>query len=211
MTLKQVFIPSIGSEQEAEVQNILMKTYSFDSFIDFTDDDGKVIVWGSCNFVIDNQNLQINVVDRFIPVFVETWNFSWDEMIVVHNYAQRWGDERGQYGVKFPEQLESIIAREHQEFFGTITNPTVLKRAVFYWYELATHQAFHNGNKRTAFLAMLLYIEMNGYSFNIDNVSENELYEYTVKIANKKFSMDKIYDLLLENITVRIKEIKEVE
>lgn len=85
----------------------------------------------------------------------------------------------------------------------------MLQRAAFYWSEIATHQAFHNGNKRTAFLAMLLYLDMNGYTFNLDRISEQSLYEYTVKIANKECTSSDVYNLLFANVTVRIEEIKE--
>lgn len=209
MSIKQVFIPKIGREQNDEVKEIIFRTFNFSSFIDITDGN-DIIAWGSGEITVSEKNgIHYEINNSFVPVFVETWNFSWDELLVVHDYARKWGDESGTYGVKFPEQLESIIARENQEFFGIVTNPTVLKRASFYWFEIATHQAFHNGNKRTAFLAMLLYLNMNGYNFDLQSVSETELYDYTVKIAEKKINQDEIYRLLFNNVHVRIKTVKE--
>lgn len=109
--INKVFLPEISIEQREEFKAILIKMYNLDSFIDITDENDNVVAWGSGSLSLTpNGGLNYEITTSFLPVLIDTWVFTWDEMMVVHEYARRWGDERGTYGVKFPEQIESIIA-----------------------------------------------------------------------------------------------------
>lgn len=54
---------------------------------------------------------------------------------------------------------------------------------------------FNNGNKRTALLTALLYLKVNGYSFDI--LDEVALYNVSIKIANRKMSFKQLYQYIL--------------
>lgn len=134
-------------------------------------------------------------------------NFDYEILVELNKIARYMFEENGVYGVKFGGQLEYIVNASLYPPMGVEYPMTILERAAFYWVRIATKQAYHNGNKRTALLAALTYLEWNGYE--LDKVSlEHEigktLYEITIDIANGKFNETDIYNLLLEHSVIKL-------
>jgi death on curing protein len=70
----------------------------------------------------------------------------------------------GASGVREPGLLDSALARPQQLFaYGT---PTLFDLAASYGYGLTKNHAFVDGNKRTAFTAAVLFLELNGWRFD---------------------------------------------
>ena len=96
---------------------------------------------------------------------------------------------------KDKEGLDSLVNQVEQGGFGIdYYYPTILSRATYYWYTIATKQMFFNGNKRTALITALTYLENNGYQFEIyDN---KELYNVSLKLARKEISKDMLFQYI---------------
>lgn len=216
--MRRLLSPDIKThEQYQEFRLLLAKTMGGQGVIDINDDDtNETIMYGvidtmSAMSVGEQPGISIKVLEEFIYIPVEPVNFNYNLMLDIHDKARKMFVEDGSYGVKFESQIKSIINRVDDEFYGKTMHETIIKRAAFYWYEIATHQAFHNGNKRTALLAMLSYLKLNNYKLITENLSDAKLYKYTVKIAEGNFSMDDIEKMIYNNTSIDIDKMNETE
>jgi death-on-curing family protein len=131
-------------------------------------------------------------------------NHDYESLIAVNQQARSLFEEDGVYGVKFGEQLKSMSYRSTYPPVGVEKPMTIVERAAFYWFEIATHQAFHNGNKRTSFLAAISYLEMNGYRFNTGVITEEDLYQITLAVARGSYTVEELEGLLRKNTRVEV-------
>ena len=67
-------------------------------------------------------------------------------------------------GVKEAHSLDMTIKQPSQAVFEKELYPTIYDKASILVINLATKRPFHNGNKRTAFVAMITFLELNGYT-----------------------------------------------
>ena len=65
-------------------------------------------------------------------------------------------------GVRDENLLGSAISRPATGFAGQEKYRTIEQKAGALLHSLAKNHAFHNGNKRTAFMSMLVFMERNG-------------------------------------------------
>ena len=85
-------------------------------------------------------------------------------------------------GLKDTDGLKAIIGGVDNSFYGTDVCPTIIDKAVYFWYKIAQKQLFHNGNKRTALLSAIILLTTNGYNFkgynlrNLDGNGVKDLY-----------------------------------
>lgn len=101
------------------------------------------------------------------------------------------------YGIKDFEGLDAMLGQIDNGFYGITLYPTILKKATYFWYHIATKQMFNNGNKRTALLTALVYLKGNGYKFDI--LDEVLLYNISIKVANKQLSFQQLYQYILNH------------
>jgi death-on-curing protein len=76
--------------------------------------------------------------------------------------------------------LESAVMRPQTTVFGEDAYPTVLDKAGALMHSLARNHAFVDGNKRTAVVATLLFLEVNGYK---DRANDGELVSLALDAA----------------------------
>ncbi|MEK5340607.1 type II toxin-antitoxin system death-on-curing family toxin [Heyndrickxia coagulans] len=103
-----------------------------------------------------------------------------------------------QIGVKDQHLLESAVNRSKASAFGEDAYPTVWLKAAALFESLAKNHAFHNSNKRTAFLAVYVFLRYNGYELSAPpKVAE----DFTVElvIANPPMPLTKVADWLESN------------
>ncbi|WP_461181902.1 hypothetical protein [Virgibacillus kimchii] len=55
---------------------------------------------------------------------------------------------------------------------------------------MAQNYAFHNANKRTAFLSLTQFLYYNGYDFEMDSTSEQA--DFTVNVVNKQYTFTEL-------------------
>ena len=101
------------------------------------------------------------------------------------------------YGIKDEAGLKGMLGQVDNGFFGYTPYPTILHKATYFWYTISTKQMFNNGNKRTALLTSLLYLKINGFSFDI--LDEVKLYNISIQVANKQFSYNQLYQYILRH------------
>lgn len=101
------------------------------------------------------------------------------------------------YGIKDLEGIKAMLGQVDNSFFGVVPYPTILRKATYFWYHIATKQMFNNGNKRTALLTALAYLKGNGYNFDVLN--EVILYDVSIKVANKQLSFEQLYQYVLNH------------
>lgn len=89
----------------------------------------------------------------------------------------------GQDGLRNEHGLESALAQpQHLHHYG---QSDLAGLAAAYAYHIAENQPFIDGNKRTAILAALYFLEMNGV--NTSSPTNAELYDAMIGIAEKRF------------------------
>jgi len=140
-------------------------------------------------------------------ITVKTNNISVDHMVDINAQAEKLFKEDSNYGLKDRGGLEQILALSDQYTFGREYHPTIIDKATYLWYTIATKQLFHNGNKRTAMLTGLQFLAINFISLNIH--TSKELYDITVKIAEKRMSESELKQFILNNSSLHLENMKK--
>ena len=71
----------------------------------------------------------------------------------------------GAAGVRDTDLLKSALARP-QQLYAYGDKPDIVDMAAAYTVGIVRNHPFVDGNKRTGFIAGVLFLEMNGYRFN---------------------------------------------
>lgn len=143
-------------------------------------DDELIDFWGVLSF----NHIRITIS------FLEEINVTAEKM-----FKEEWV-----YGIKDKNALESMIGQSEQEFYGIQLYPTIIKKAAYYWYHIATKQMFHNGNKRTALLTGITFLGINGYNLSIDDTEM--LYNISLDLANHSMNIRQLEDFIFKNVTI---------
>lgn len=123
-------------------------------------------------------------------------NLKLEEILELHvMVVQRYG---GSMGVRELGRLESVIASQHQQVFGQELYPGLQQKAAVIMRNIIADHPFVDGNKRTASLAALTLLELNGQKFI---AKPGELEDFAVKIATNKLNIDEIADWLTTHTT----------
>ena len=90
---------------------------------------------------------------------------SLDEVLTLHRASiDAYG---GADGVLDQGKLEASLAMPQQGFGAERVHEFPFGMAAAYGYHLAMNHAFRDGNKRTAFAAMVVFLRMNGWNFEL--------------------------------------------
>jgi death on curing protein len=81
--------------------------------------------------------------------------------VLIAAHEEQLAEHGGGTGVRDMGLFESAVARPLQQ--AAYGNPDYADLAAAYGYGLARNHPFVDGNKRTAFIAMLLFLELNGW------------------------------------------------
>jgi death on curing protein len=83
------------------------------------------------------------------------------EVLAIHqDQIERYG---GSHGVRDPGQLEAALYRAQTGYYTE-----VLEEAAALWESLGQNHPFIDGNKRTAFAAMVTFLAINGIELTAD-------------------------------------------
>jgi len=94
--------------------------------------------------------------------------------------------------------LESACARPFQTAFGQDGYPSILEKAAVLFHGIIANHAFHDGNKRTAVVALDLFLPANDYLWGL---LPEEMYKLAIETASARAN-----GISLENILSRIQE-----
>ena len=102
----------------------------------------------------------------------------------------------GQDGLRNEHGLESALAQPHHAFHYAAGDLGELAAA--YAYHIAENQPFIDGNKRTAILTALYFLELNGV--RTSSLTNAELYDAMIGIAEKRLDKDGVAALFRRHI-----------
>lgn len=74
----------------------------------------------------------------------------------------------GSHGIRDKDLLESALAQPEASFGGEYVHRTIFEKAVAYGYHICKNHPFYDGNKPTALLAMLIFLDVNGWILKAD-------------------------------------------
>jgi len=108
----------------------------------------------------------------------------------------------GMPGVRDPELLDSIVARQYAGFSGVELFPDAHGKAGAVFHGLAIHQAFFDGNTRTGVAAGGTILAMNGYDLA---ASQDEVFRFGHQLAvdTRSTSVEDVIGWLRQNSTPR--------
>lgn len=88
-------------------------------------------------------------------------------------------------GVRNRALLGSAVFRQHTSFGDAMKYPTVEMAGAALFHALVHDHPFHNGNKRTALVSLLVLIDENGLMMK-ETCDEDELFELVLRLAQHK-------------------------
>ncbi len=93
-----------------------------------------------------------------------------DDILKIHAYLVKYfacnGDDPIEPpGLRDRHLLDSAVSRKTAGAFGRIKHPDALDNSITLLYGICHNHPFHNGNKRTAVVAMLVHLYKNHYTF----------------------------------------------
>lgn len=90
----------------------------------------------------------------------------WVDRIVVDTaHLDQLREHGGLHGIRDESVLESVLARARNKWTYE-AGLDLATLAAAYGYGLATSHPYRDGNKRIAFLAMLIFLGLNGWDFD---------------------------------------------
>jgi death-on-curing protein len=102
----------------------------------------------------------------------------------------------GLQGIRDENALESALARARNKWASEcLGDPAVLAAA--YGYGLATSHPYRDGNKRIAFLAMLVFLGLNGWDLE---APEDEVVATMLAVADRRCSEEELADWLRRHL-----------
>ena len=95
------------------------------------------------------------------------WIWIVDSVVLAIHEAQL-AEHGGMVGIRDEGLLSSALARPHNlEAYGN--NPDAAALAAAYAFGIARNHPFLDGNKRTAFVVMELFLNLNGWALDADD------------------------------------------
>ena len=102
----------------------------------------------------------------------------------------------GSGGIRDTGLLESAVARPHATFGGEDLYRDIFSKAACLGHSLICNHPFIDGNKRTGYMSMRLFLNINGYEIE---ASLEEKYKFVVEITEKIRKKKSITEWLKEH------------
>ena len=109
--------------------------------------------------------------------------------------------------------LSSAVARPFQSAFGEDRHKTTIRKAAALFHSLIANHPFHNGNKRTAIIAMNLFLEANGWFLMLSHADMYILAKETASYRERSISHEDMYSHIfqkLKNHTISYRGLKKM-
>jgi death on curing protein len=100
--------------------------------------------------------------------------------------------------------IESAVGRPYHTVFGEEAYPTLPQKAAALFHSLACNHCFINGNKRTAVIALDLFVAMNGHMLFMSSGEVYALAKSTVTANVSNRSLDEVMASLAHTISESI-------
>lgn len=95
----------------------------------------------------------------------------------------------GLLGIRDKNLLISALQAPKASFDGKEMYPSIYEKAAVYLYHIAKNHPFNDGNKRTAYVAVLAFLKANHAAIKFKTMN---LEQIVVEVANGSISKDKL-------------------
>lgn len=110
-----------------------------------------------------------------------------EQIFILHNdQIDKYG---GSHGIRDLSLLESALYRPQTTFGGRDLYASLYDKAAVLVHSLILNHPFVDGNKRTGIIAMIVFLEINGFHLDVSN---NLLVSLALNIATKKWDIEEI-------------------
>lgn len=97
-------------------------------------------------------------------------------------------------GIADPNSLQMIIEQPKQEIFGKTLYPDIYSKGAIIWINLIKNHPFYNANKRTAVLALHMFLATNGYQ---SHLSLSDGLKKTIEIATFQGDFEELKETMI--------------
>jgi death-on-curing protein len=104
-----------------------------------------------------------------------------DDLIALHEEALTLGSG-GSEGIRSHHQLASAALQPYQTVFGEDAYQTIPEKAAAHAFFLAESQPYIDGNKRTAALALTVFLDLNDHELH--EAAETELADMLIELGS---------------------------
>ncbi|MEO7019545.1 MAG: type II toxin-antitoxin system death-on-curing family toxin [Ktedonobacteraceae bacterium] len=105
----------------------------------------------------------------------------------------------GASGLRDAPLLDSALHMPSTQFGGEFLHTTIYEMAAAYGFHICKNHPFLDGNKRTAYAVMFLFLSLNGLDFA---VNDQEHYIVMMAVANSEMTKQQLA-AWLEKVTFR--------
>jgi death-on-curing protein len=95
--------------------------------------------------------------------------------------------------------LESAVMTPQASFGGEYLHSDLFEMAAAYAFHIAENQPFLDGNKRTALTSAMVFLELNGFEFALND--DMTLYRAMIAIANDELDKYGLANIFSEMLT----------
>ena len=122
----------------------------------------------------------------------------WINLRVVKAFHDRQINEHGGLpGLRDEGLLLSALSRPENAYHYSEQKPDVAELAAAYGFALAKNHPFNDANKRTALIAMRLFLKLNGYDLA---ASAEDKYKTIISVAASDISEGELAQWVRENL-----------
>jgi death on curing protein len=111
-----------------------------------------------------------------------------DQVVDLHNEAIQL--DGGLDGIRSYDALASAVGQVEASVYGEDAYPSIADKAAAYGFFLTMNHPFIEGNKRTATLAMLTFLAVNGYELNQD---DDQIEDMIVELADNQIDQPQFF------------------
>jgi death-on-curing protein len=104
----------------------------------------------------------------------------------------------GSHGIRDYNALDSALARSFQTFDNKDLYPGTIQKAASLIESILINHPFIDGNKRTGYVLLRLFLIQNGIDIQ---ATQEEKYEFVIGIASGKRKYEEILDWLQQHTT----------
>lgn len=106
------------------------------------------------------------------------------------------GENQAFNGIQDSKGVDVVIAQPQMTAFDQELYPTIWQKAAFIMQKITKKHLFIDGNKRTAFLATLFFLDKNGYRLVMATEKKKQLVLDVTLAADSKDKMMEVADIL---------------
>ena len=122
----------------------------------------------------------------------------WTNLRVITAFHDRQITEHGGLpGLRDEGLLLSALSRPENTYHYSSPKPDLAELAATYGFGLAKNHPFNDANKRTALIAMRLFLKLNGYDLA---TSPEDKYKTIIRVAASDISEDELAQWIRKNL-----------